>query len=123
MSALSSTDPRLEPPGVPAAPTGRAAKRRHRRLPRVGGRIATTALLIALAVALLAAIPSHHKTSPRREHIMNTLALILKPIAHGWAVTLTDGRELARFRGLGAKRRALRYVTVHDLGREASNVW
>lgn len=41
---------------------------------------------------------------------MNALAVILKPLAHGWAVTLTDGRELVRFTGLGAKRRALRYV-------------
>lgn len=28
----------------------------------------------------------------------------------GWAVCLTDGRELARFRGPGARVRALRYV-------------
>jgi hypothetical protein len=41
---------------------------------------------------------------------MNALRLILKPTAHGWAVYLTDGRELARFSGLGAKRRALRYL-------------
>jgi hypothetical protein len=41
---------------------------------------------------------------------MNALALLLKPICHGWAVVLTDGRELARFTGLGAKRRALRYL-------------
>jgi hypothetical protein len=41
---------------------------------------------------------------------MKALALTLKPIGHGWAVTLTDGRELARFMGLGARRRALRYL-------------
>jgi hypothetical protein len=41
---------------------------------------------------------------------MNAVALILKPIGHGWAVALTDGRELARFTGLGAKRKALRYI-------------
>jgi hypothetical protein len=29
---------------------------------------------------------------------------------HGWAVALTDGRELVRFTGFGAKRRALRYL-------------
>jgi uncharacterized membrane protein YbhN (UPF0104 family) len=29
---------------------------------------------------------------------------------HGWAVYLTDGRELARFNGPAAKRRALRYL-------------
>ena len=41
---------------------------------------------------------------------MKTAAVILKPIVHGWAVTLTDGRELVRFTGLWAKRRALRYL-------------
>jgi hypothetical protein len=52
---------------------------------------------------------------------MNPLALMLKPINHGWAVTLTNGRELVRFTGLGAKRRALRYLVTHDLGHEASH--
>ena len=41
---------------------------------------------------------------------MNALRLILKPTAHGWAVYLTDGRQLARFNGPAAKRRALRYL-------------
>ena len=41
---------------------------------------------------------------------MTALALTLKPIDHGWAVALSDGRELVRFVGLGAKRRALRYL-------------
>jgi hypothetical protein len=54
---------------------------------------------------------------------MNALALMLKPIAHGWAITLTDGRELVRFTGLGAKRRALRYLVSRDLGREASHAY
>lgn len=45
---------------------------------------------------------------------MKALALTLRPIAHGWAVTLTDGRELARFVGLGARRRALRYLSRFD---------
>jgi len=40
----------------------------------------------------------------------NAATIILKPIAHGWAVCLSDGRELARFRGPGAKARAVRYV-------------
>jgi hypothetical protein len=53
---------------------------------------------------------------------MKAFALMLKPITHGWAITLTDGRELVRFTGLGAKRRALRYLVSHDLGREASHV-
>jgi hypothetical protein len=39
---------------------------------------------------------------------MNALAVMLRPIAHGWAVTLTDGHELARFTGLGARYRAQR---------------
>jgi hypothetical protein len=53
---------------------------------------------------------------------MKMLAVMLKPISHGWAVMLTDGRELVRFTGLGAKRRALRYLFTHHLGREASHV-
>jgi len=42
--------------------------------------------------------------------LMNALRLILKPNADGWAVGLTDGRELARFRGPGSRWRALRYL-------------
>jgi hypothetical protein len=38
------------------------------------------------------------------------LAIILKPLAWGWAVCLSDGRELVRFRGPGARERALRYL-------------
>ncbi|MEA2148170.1 MAG: hypothetical protein QOG59_3757 [Solirubrobacteraceae bacterium] len=41
---------------------------------------------------------------------MTALALIIRPTRHGFAVYLTDGRELARFNGPGAKRRALRYL-------------
>jgi hypothetical protein len=41
---------------------------------------------------------------------MNTPALIIKPTRHGWAIYLTNGRELARFNGPAAKRRALRYL-------------
>jgi len=52
---------------------------------------------------------------------MKALALMLTPISHGWAVTLTDGRELVRFTGLGAQRRARRYLASRDLGREASH--
>jgi hypothetical protein len=37
-------------------------------------------------------------------------SIIFKPILGGWAVCLSDGRELARFRGPGARGRALRYV-------------
>ena len=48
---------------------------------------------------------------------MHVLRLILKPIRHGWAVALTDGRELVRFHGLGARRRALRYLATQGLAR------
>ncbi len=41
---------------------------------------------------------------------MHPLALIIMAIPHGWAVALTDGRQIARFAGPGAKRRALRYL-------------
>ena len=54
---------------------------------------------------------------------MTTVALILKPIHHGWAVALTNGRELIRFTGLCAKRRALRYIASGDLGRAASRAY
>ena len=45
---------------------------------------------------------------------MNAVAVILKPVDHGWVVALTDGRELARFTGLGAKWRAIRYLAGRD---------
>jgi hypothetical protein len=41
---------------------------------------------------------------------MNAPALTIKPTRHGWAVYLTDGRELARFNGPAAMWRALRYL-------------
>ncbi len=53
----------------------------------------------------------------------NALALILKPIERGWAVTLTNGRELARFTGLGAKRRAERYLRTLYLGKKPGHAW
>lgn len=42
----------------------------------------------------------HH--APARSHT--------RPVNHGWAVALTDGRKVARFTGPTAKHRALRYV-------------
>jgi hypothetical protein len=48
------------------------------------------------------------------------LARILQPVDNGWAIRLPDGRELARFSGANAKRRALRYVVTHDLAKEAA---
>lgn len=53
---------------------------------------------------------------------MTALAVMLKPIDRGWAVALTDGRELVRFTGLLARLRALRYLASNDLGRAASRV-
>jgi hypothetical protein len=41
---------------------------------------------------------------------MSELAVVLKRIEFGCAVVLTDGRELARFTGFGAKARALCYM-------------
>jgi hypothetical protein len=64
-----------------------------------------------------------HDCASRGGNTMKALALMLKPISRGWAVTLTDGRELVRFTGFGAKRRALRYLITHDLGREASHAY
>ena len=47
---------------------------------------------------------------------MNAVAVILRPVDHGWVVALTDGRELARFTGVGAKGRATRYITRQGFG-------
>ena len=41
---------------------------------------------------------------------MTALALSIRATRHGWAVYLTDGREVARFRGPGSRWRALRYL-------------
>jgi hypothetical protein len=53
---------------------------------------------------------------------MNAIAVMLKPISRGWAVTLSDGREVVRFTGLGAKRRALRYLERLISGQEVAHV-
>lgn len=39
-----------------------------------------------------------------------TVAIVLKPTPHGWAVCLTNGRVLARFWGPGARLRAQLYL-------------
>lgn len=44
------------------------------------------------------------------ELVIGTRAIVLVRILGGWAVRLTDGRELARFRGPGARLRAVRYI-------------
>jgi hypothetical protein len=43
---------------------------------------------------------------------MQALALMIGPTPYGWAVYLSDGCELVRFNGPGAKRRALRYLAA-----------
>jgi hypothetical protein len=50
---------------------------------------------------------------------MNALSLMIAPIRYGWAVRLSDGRELARFYGPGARWRAARYL-AHALERLAA---
>jgi hypothetical protein len=45
---------------------------------------------------------------------------MLKPIESGWAVALTDGQELARFTGFGARARALCYMTGFKFSRLAT---
>jgi hypothetical protein len=35
---------------------------------------------------------------------------MLRPTADGWGVYLTNGRELARYRGIWSKQLALRYL-------------
>jgi hypothetical protein len=42
---------------------------------------------------------------------MRALRMMISPIRYGWSVQLSDGRELARFLGPGAKWRATRYLT------------
>lgn len=44
--------------------------------------------------------------------MMSPLAIILTPVPFGWALVLSDGRELARFHGPGARSRALRYLRI-----------
>jgi hypothetical protein len=41
---------------------------------------------------------------------MTALALMMRPIDRGWAVYLTNGEELVRYRGLFAQQLALRYL-------------
>ena len=41
---------------------------------------------------------------------MRALRMMIRPIRYGWSVQLTDGRELARFLGPGARWRATRYL-------------
>jgi len=47
---------------------------------------------------------------------MRTLALTIKRTRHGWGIYLTDGRELIRFCGPGARWRAQRYLATASAG-------
>jgi hypothetical protein len=49
---------------------------------------------------------------------MTALALMIRPTGDGWGVYLTNGRELARFRGLGSKWRAAQYLRRIRSGRD-----
>ena len=43
---------------------------------------------------------------------MGAVALIVRPTPDGWGVYLTNGQELARYRGPASKWRALRYLAA-----------
>lgn len=47
---------------------------------------------------------------------MRPLSVMITPVAFGWAVVLSDGRELARFVGPAARLRALRYIRRDVIG-------
>jgi hypothetical protein len=59
--------------------------------------------------------------NPTASHTMNPPRVIFKAIPNGWAIELSDGREIARFTGRSAKRRALRYLAAHDIRKEAGD--
>ena len=43
---------------------------------------------------------------------MTALSMMIAPTSDGWGVFLSDGRQLARFRGIAARWRALRYLSA-----------
>jgi hypothetical protein len=45
---------------------------------------------------------------------MTALALLIGRIPRGWAVYLSNGVELVRYHGFGAKRRALRFASHYS---------
>ncbi len=47
---------------------------------------------------------------------MTALALMMRPTADGWGVYLSNGRELARYRGFWSKQLALRYLRRYMRG-------
>lgn len=46
-----------------------------------------------------------------RETPMPALSLMIRPTKNGWAVCLTNGEELVRYRGFYSKQLALRYLS------------
>ena len=48
-------------------------------------------------------------TPENRISTVNPTDLVARPVQNGWAVCLSNGTELARFLGAGAKQRAFRY--------------
>jgi hypothetical protein len=42
---------------------------------------------------------------------MTALTMMIAPTSDGWGVYLSDGRQLARFRGIAARWRAVRYLS------------
>ena len=52
---------------------------------------------------------------------MNALAVKLTPITHGWKIELSDGREVARFTGPGAKRRAFHCLATQNVVADAGD--
>jgi uncharacterized membrane protein YbhN (UPF0104 family) len=78
-------------------------------VPGLGGLLA----YLRLRPRLLRTVPPHphilnqrQTLSPPMTLAMHAVTLMLKPIDRGWAVARTNGRELVRFTGLCAKRRA-----------------
>src|ERR1700729_937642 len=83
MSALSSPARPLGPGPRSEGPSSREASRRRLGLPRVGRRVATTALLVGLGVALLTAVPG-----------LRGVLREIRDIGPGW-IALAVGLELA----------------------------
>jgi hypothetical protein len=55
-------------------------------------------------------LKEHFVSWQRDGRVMAAQALMIRPIDRGWAVCLTDGRVLAQYHGVFARRLALRYL-------------
>ena len=87
MSALSSTHPPVS--GTPAHALGpqQPKQRRRLKLPRVGARIATLALLVVLLVALLASVPALRGVLHEIRHVAATWVLAAAALELGSAIS------------------------------------